>query len=393
MIYVYRERIRRWIGPVRCAYRQGKHVLVSIGGALKALNLSQCRPAPILDQNPHHTSPPCSSNLPSPSPPTQSQSTPAQSPSGARTPCAPQQLDEANPPDPETHAETPDLTAYEPYLMESEWIWIWKTETIESGDPRARHFGPAVRKEIEDLVRRGTFRIVLEDDVEDGANVLPSKLVLAINSSATGETKYKARLLAGGHRDQDKPLLVHTANTVSHAYFRLMMALASIFRLPIASTDVAQAFLQSAMKLLRKLYLRGPTHDGIGAVLDLKQGELVQVLTPLFGLGDAGDYWGSTLNAHLTGPLNFTGMNGNFACYMRQLADRMFGLVASHVDDLPSVGTPDFQKDFYRLISQRFECKRPDTDNFVFAGMRLDATGSSYTMDLSSYIQKLQKLP
>jgi hypothetical protein len=47
MIYVYRERIRRWIGPVCCAYRQGKHILVSIGCALKAFNLSQCRPAPI----------------------------------------------------------------------------------------------------------------------------------------------------------------------------------------------------------------------------------------------------------------------------------------------------------------------------------------------------------
>jgi hypothetical protein len=108
--------------------------------------------------------------------------------------------------------------------------------------------GARCARRKEDLVRRGTFRIILEGDVEDGANVLPRKLALAIKSSATGETKYKARLVAGRHRDQDKPLLVHTANTVSHAYVRLMMALASTFRLPIASTDVAQAFLQSAMK-------------------------------------------------------------------------------------------------------------------------------------------------
>jgi hypothetical protein len=293
MTYVNRERIRRWIGPVRCAYRQGKHVLVIIGGVLKAVNLSQCHLAPIPDPNPHHIPPLSSSNISPPSPPTPSSSNPAQQHSATTASFSePPQLNEAKPADLEAkrrqslHYRVCAISHGRQVDMDLE------TEVIEPVDPRTRHFGPAVRKEIEDLVRCGTFRIVLEDDIEESANILPRKLVLAIKSSATGETKYKARPVAGGHRDQDKPRLRHTANTVLHADVRLLMALASIFRLPIASTDVAQAYLQSATKLLRKIYLRGSKHDGIGAVLNIKQGELslVQLLMPLYGLGDAGDY-------------------------------------------------------------------------------------------------------
>jgi hypothetical protein len=52
IVYVYREKAKKWIGPVGCIYRSGKQAPVVMGGLSQPLNISQLKPAPIADPNP-----------------------------------------------------------------------------------------------------------------------------------------------------------------------------------------------------------------------------------------------------------------------------------------------------------------------------------------------------
>jgi hypothetical protein len=194
MVYVYREKARKWIGPVRCIYRSGKQALVVMDGLPKAFNIAQLKRAPIADPNP----------------------------------------------DPPTGP-----------------VAAFVTEIVHPGDDRESMFDAAKRKETLGLMDRGTFQLVVrpEDDGEK-LNVLASLFVLAIKRKDDGEEILKALFVIGGHRDIWKKALVHISNATQQTSIRILMALASILGFDDWSADICQAYLQSATPLLRDVYVR-----------------------------------------------------------------------------------------------------------------------------------------
>ena len=68
------------------------------------------------------------------------------------------------------------------------------TEVIDKNDPRAdtTEMHAAMMSEVRDLLKRGTFKVILREDLPDGANALTARFVLAIKSDADGNIKYKA---------------------------------------------------------------------------------------------------------------------------------------------------------------------------------------------------------
>eukprot|EP00171_Calliarthron_tuberculosum_P023324 IDg23324t1 len=104
------------------------------------------------------------------------------------------------------------------------------TEVINNYDPRAscKEMSEAKRKEIRGLLERGTFKVILKEDVPADANVLPGRLILAIKSTEDGQIKFKARYVIGGHRDKMKNLMVHSAITLQPSSIRLILAIAAI---------------------------------------------------------------------------------------------------------------------------------------------------------------------
>jgi hypothetical protein len=108
------------------------------------------------------------------------------------------------------------------------------TETLTPTDPRANSelMNAAKREEILNHIRRGTFKLVTLPE-KHTENVVPSRFVLAIKHSATGETKCKARLTVGGHKDKLKHSIAHTASTLSQTSNRMLLAVASILGMDI----------------------------------------------------------------------------------------------------------------------------------------------------------------
>ena len=122
------------------------------------------------------------------------------------------------------------------------------TEIITPGDPRS--YSPemtaAKKAEIKSLLDRGTFKVILQEELPPDGHILPGRFVLAIKSTDDGKIKYKARYVIGGHRDKYKDLMVHSTSTLQPQSVRLLLALAAIFEFDIWTSDVRQAYLQSA---------------------------------------------------------------------------------------------------------------------------------------------------
>ena len=112
------------------------------------------------------------------------------------------------------------------------------TEIIAPRDPRSKLFHEAKEREIEGLIQRGTFQMVLQSELGRNPNIVPSRFVLAIKHKDTGEEVYKGRFVLGGHRDRDKRTVVHNATTLKQASIRLLLALATILGFNLWSTDI-----------------------------------------------------------------------------------------------------------------------------------------------------------
>jgi Reverse transcriptase (RNA-dependent DNA polymerase) len=151
--------------------------------------------------------------------------------------------------------------------------------------------------ELLSLIDRGTFRLVVKDDPVDKPNVVSSRFVLAIKTK-DGRHVLKARFVLGGHRDRDKNKLVHSSTTLKQSFVRLLLATAALMGFDVISADVIQAYLQSACDLTRKVFVKP-------SCIDLDSDELLQIMKPLYGLADSGDYWAQTFVRHTSYGLTY----------------------------------------------------------------------------------------
>ena len=137
---------------------------------------------------------------------------------------------------------------------------IHLTQDIPSRDSRASSNAAieAKRKEIAGLISRNTWKIVCETDLPRDANVLGGRFILTLKEAGTEKEFYKARYVVQGHRDKEKAFLVHNSTTLQQQSTKLILSLAAVFGFRIWNQDVTQAYTQSALKLMRTIFLRPP---------------------------------------------------------------------------------------------------------------------------------------
>ena len=111
----------------------------------------------------------------------------------------------------------------------------------------------AIAAENHNLVRRGTFKVVMCAEILPNVSVLTARFMLAIKHKITREVRFKARCVVGGHRDRRKSFLVHGSQTVQPISVRVLVALSAIFNFKIWSTDVKLAYLQADEPMQRKV--------------------------------------------------------------------------------------------------------------------------------------------
>lgn len=348
-VYVYREGSKQFHGPLPVLRVEDKQIYVKHNNRLVQYNIAQVVPSSIFTDS-HAVE-----RL-------HDQVTPFRSP-----PAVP------------TSSTTPPT-------IPSHGIMI--TEVIPFGDKRNNdtRFLPAKRKELEGLLKRGTWKVVCSEDIPPDANVIGGRFVLCIKNAETKEPLYKARFIAQGHMDRDKRSIVHNSTTLQQTSIRVILAIAAIFGFRIWSTDITQAYIQSATELMRDIYIR-PTKE-----FELAPNQLLKLLRPLYGLTESGEYWNYTFSEHMRKDLDMTQAVGDLSLFFKHVNGKLAGLAGTYVDDSMLSGNAKFM-DSTAATAKRFESKEKTLDNFVFAGLEVSTTDKGFCLHQRKQVAKLAALP
>jgi Reverse transcriptase (RNA-dependent DNA polymerase) len=196
--------------------------------------------------------------------------------------------------------------------------------------------------------------------------------------------------LPGGHRDFLKFRMVHTATNLSQTSTRLILALASIFGFDVWTTDICQAYLQSAEKLKKEIFLKTDA-------VELGEGEFLQLVLPLYGLSESGDYWSQTLTDHHLTRIKFEQSPIDFSFFFKRIWKRLTGLSGSYVDDLLRASHPDVREYLENSIRSCFDCKESKTigigqQSQTFIVLDLIRPDEGFTASMRTNIARLSEL-
>ena len=102
------------------------------------------------------------------------------------------------------------------------------TDVIKDNDLRASNpeMRDSISSEVLDLLKSGTFTVLLQEELPVGSNAFTPRFVLAIKSNADGKIKYKTRYVISGHRDRLEPFLFHSAHSLQASSVHLLLATA-----------------------------------------------------------------------------------------------------------------------------------------------------------------------
>ena len=234
-------------------------------------------------------------------------------------------------------------------------------EFTEKNDPRADspRMRRAISNEVRELLRRGTFSAMLKTELPDGANALTARFVLTVKFHADVKTKYKARYVIGGHRDNLKHYLVHVAQTPQASSARLLLALASANSFQVWSSDIKQAYLQSIEPLTRRVFIKNPAPE-----FELEPDQCFELLKTSYGLSDAEDLWHMAFHKYLTQDPTLEPTKSDPSLYFTFRRGELTGINGTYVDVLLRAGTYEF-KEISQNTPRRFETSADEDAPFT----------------------------
>lgn len=209
------------------------------------------------------------------------------------------------------------------------------------------------------------FQVVFREELASDASILGGGFVLAIEQRGSGKEIFIARYVVQGHLHKEKEMLVHALTAVTQQAIRLLTSVPTFFGFSVWSEDMTLTCTQGAERILRKVYVKGNPE------FQLSSNKLLDILRPLYGLVDSGDYLQATFPHHLKKDL---GMIAN-ACDMAQIFKRLQSslqeLIATHVDDTLGAGTKQFQHETLRT-AQMFDEKPHEINSLTFASIAIE---------------------
>lgn len=144
-------------------------------------------------------------------------------------------------------------------------------------------------------------------------------------------------------------LFRNTLVAKQHA-IRMLVGIAAIF----GFCDFPQTSHKNISRVLKsymEIYLLTPQ-----AKFNLGTDELLQLLKPLYGLSENGDYWGRTFRGLLGTDLGTNSCISDAALFYKRLGKTLEGFCATYVDDALHAGSKDYQTSA-KNTEQKFMCK------------------------------------
>jgi hypothetical protein len=159
-------------------------------------------------------------------------------------------------------------------------------------DEASPSFEDSQRKELNGLLEKGVFEVVNTSDIPQGVRIFNSRFVDEIKNAGTDKAFEKSRLVVQAYYDHGKDLVLTQSPTIQRVSQRLILALSAVLQEEKSASlylrDISQAYVQSNTRLNRDFFVRPPKE------LELKEGSILKVVKPLYGVPEAGNHWFNT---------------------------------------------------------------------------------------------------
>lgn len=164
--------------------------------------------------------------------------------------------------------------------------------------PEAAYWKEAISKELDGLIKIGTFEMIPASAVTPGANIMRCHMVFTVKRLSDGTVeKFKCRLVADGNTQRWGVDFDKVFSTVAKlSTLRLVLAIAAARGYNLTSVDIRQAYLQATLS--EELYMTMPPSL---PDTDAAEGNplVVRLKRSLYGLKQAGREWHQLLTSTL----------------------------------------------------------------------------------------------
>lgn len=257
-----------------------------------------------------------------------------------------------------------------------------------------KKFTEAKHLEVQQWLTAAAVKRVTGDYPKD--RLVRMRCVLTYKESGAA----KGRIVLIGFEDPDLGSIQSSAPTMSKRTRQLALQFSSIKRWRILKGDVKSAFLQGDPdEADRALYAR-PVPE-LASALEMKEGEVVQVLKSCYGLVNAPANWYLCVRRTLA-DLNFTQsrsdpclwfyyMNTNDPEKPKDLA----GYICSHVDDFIVSSNEECEEwvEALQAFHGKFRWSPWECQNFIHCGIRIrEEPDFSFTVDHSAYSESIEQI-
>jgi hypothetical protein len=186
-------------------------------------------------------------------------------------------------------------------------------------------------KELNGLLEKGVFEVVNMADIPQGIRIFNSRFVDEIKHAGTDKAFEKSRLVVQAYYDHGKDLVLTQSPTIQRVSQRLILALSAILHEEKSTSpslylrDISQAYVQSNTRLNRDFFVRPPKE------LKLKEGSILKVVKPLYGVPEAGNHWFNTYHRHHLENLQMS--ESTYDPCLLYINTNGFGVVGLQTDD------------------------------------------------------------
>ena len=253
-------------------------------------------------------------------------------------------------------------------------------EAMKSQD--AAFWKEAINDEMDSIMGNNTWKLV---DLPPGSKPIGCKWIFKRKLRADGTIdKFKARLVAKGFTQKEGVDYFDTYAPVARiATIRVLIAMASIYKLVIHQMDVKTAFLNG--ELDEEVYMKQPE----GFIVKGQEQKVCKLVKSLYGLKQAPKQWHQKFDQVVLS--NGFKVNESDKCVYSRFINNKGVIICLYVDDMLIFGTDLEQvQNTKEFLSKNFDMKDMGEAD-VILGIRIIKNNDGLILTQSHYIEKVLK--
>jgi hypothetical protein len=177
------------------------------------------------------------------------------------------------------------------------------------------------RKEINDLLKKRVFELIIIDVVLRDVRIFNFRFVDEIEHSGIADVYERFRLVIQTYNDHDKTLMLTQSSTIQRMSQRIILALTAIIKHNLYLRDIIQAYVKSKISLNKEFFIRSFFE------LDLSKNSILRVIKSLYKVFETETHWFNTYQKHVESTFD------SCLLHIVEFINQNFGIVRLQTDD------------------------------------------------------------